>query len=176
MMTEYIDNLIASNGGIMLDIGCGSFKQPGYIGMDIRELPGVDIVHDVETFPWPLPDDCVHRAFASHLVEHINPHKFGFVNFMNEVWRVMRLGGEFAIACPHGSSQGFIQDPTHCNPINEATWSYFAPFSQRPDGSYVGLWNIYQPKPWHIKILTANPAGNMEVVLEKIEMDVKLDE
>lgn len=160
-----IADLLKQNSGIFLDIGCGANRQENWIGMDIRDLPDVDIVHDVEEFPWPLPDDCVKLAMASHLIEHINPHKFGFVNFMNEVWRVMRVGGEFAIVVPHGSSQGFIQDPTHCNPCNEATWDYFCP--ERPSM----LWTIYQPKPWHVKLLTGNPSANMEVVLVKLGED-----
>ena len=153
---------ILNTGGIFLDIGCGANKQEGWIGMDVRPLPGVDIVQDVESFPWPLPDNSVKAAMASHLVEHLNPHKFGFVNFMNEVWRVMQPFGEFAIVVPHGSSQGYIQDPTHCNPCNEATWDYFCP--ERASG----LWTIYQPKPWRIKHLTAHPSANMEVIIVKL--------
>lgn len=164
-----VTELLEANSGIFLDIGCGENKQPGFVGMDIRDLEGVDIVHDVEEYPWPLPNECVKAAVASHLVEHINPHRFGFINFMNEVWRVMMVGGEFAIGTPHGRSNGFIQDPTHCNPCNETTWSYFAPLSSRPDGSLLNLWTIYRPKPWDIKLLTANPAGNMEVVLVKMD-------
>ena len=160
-----ITELIEANSGIFLDIGCGANAQPGWVGLDIRELPGVDIVHDVEVYPWPLPDECVKAAMASHLVEHINPHKFGFINFMDEVWRVMQPGGEFAIAVPHGSSQGYIQDPTHCNPCNEATWDYFCPHRQS------GLWHIYKPKPWAVKALTSNPSANMEVVLVKLADD-----
>ena len=33
---------------IRLDVGCGSNKQHGYVGMDIRKIKGVDIVHDAE--------------------------------------------------------------------------------------------------------------------------------
>lgn len=160
---DSVDALLKKNSGIFLDIGCGAAKQPGWVGIDLRDLPGVDIVHDVEEYPWPLPDECVKMAKASHLVEHINPHKFGFVNFMDEVWRVMKVEGEFAISLPHGSSQGFIQDPTHCNPCNEATWDYFCP--DRPSELYY----IYTPKPWRVKYLTANPSANMEVVLVKLQ-------
>ena len=150
--------------GIQLDIGCGANKQPNFIGMDVRDLPGVDIVHDVEVYPWPLPDDCVLQAVCSHLVEHINPAKFGFINFMNEVWRVMVPDGRFAIVCPHGSSQGFLQDPTHINAINETTWAYFDPEESRTQGM---LYNIYQPKPWRIVHLSWSPNANVDVILEK---------
>ncbi|MEG7727204.1 methyltransferase domain-containing protein, partial [Listeria monocytogenes] len=76
---------------------------------------------DLTNIPWPLPDESVLVAMASHVIEHIQPADFGFINFMNEVWRLLKPGGEFAIVTPHGRSDGYIQDPTHVNPCNEAT-------------------------------------------------------
>lgn len=163
-----VEKLIEQNSGIRLDIGCGGNKVPGFVGMDMRALPGVDIVHDVEHYPWPLPDACVLMAVASHLVEHIAPMRFGFIHFMNEVWRVMKTGGEFAIATPHGYSPGYLQDPTHCNPCNETTWAYFDPFEPNTQGF---LWKIYRPMPWRIKYLAWDPSANIEVVLVKRGME-----
>lgn len=82
-----------------------------------------------------------------------------FVRFMDEVWRVMKPGGEFAIVVPHGWSSGQVQDPTHVNPCNENTWLYFAkdhPFRQ-----------FYSCKPWTIKYLSYQQSANVEVVLVK---------
>lgn len=152
---------LATAAGIMLDIGCGLNKQPGFAGMDIRPLPGVDIVHDFESIPWPLPDECVLKAIASHVVEHINPHKFGFVNWMNELWRVMRPDGQIVIVTPYATSPGFYQDPTHCNPCNEATWAYFDP--EHPSG----LYQIYKPKPWRLEYIAWDPVVNMEIIMRK---------
>ena len=72
-MTSYsldpsVNDIVAAKGGILLDIACGANKQPGYVGLDIQQLPGVDIVHDLNVHPWPLPDECVLRAIASHIV------------------------------------------------------------------------------------------------------------
>lgn len=159
-----IQQLLEERSGIRLDIGCGANKQTNFVGIDIRPLPGVDIVHDLEEYPWPLPDGCVLLAVCSHVVEHINPARSNFLRWMDELWRVMRVGGEIAIAHPHGSSQGFLQDPTHCNALNEATWAYFDPFENRMNGQ---LWSIYQPKPWRIKFLNWSPAANVEVILVK---------
>ena len=156
--------LIKNKSGVRLDIGCGANKQEDFVGLDLRDLPGVDIVWDCEEYPWPIPDESVLVAVASHLVEHINPHKGGFINFMDEVWRVMQPGGQFMIAVPHGSSQGYLQDPTHCNQVNEATWAYFDPLEPNTKGM---LYRIYFPKPWKIEVLTWSPAANMEVVLRK---------
>ena len=143
-----------------LDIACGGNKQEGFTGIDIRELPGVDIVHNLEKFPWPIESDSVVQAIASHYVEHIKP--WLSIPFMNEVWRVCTEGATFAIATPYPGSRGFWQDPTHCNGWNEATFQYFDP--RYP------LYFIYQPKPW--KILKGFPVwqanGNLEVILEKV--------
>jgi len=161
-----ISELLKEKSGIRLDIGCGENKQDGgFVGMDSRELSGVDIVHDVEKFPWPLPDECVLMAVASHLVEHIDPHGGTFIKFMDEVWRVLKPEGQFAVAVPYAGSFGYFQDPTHCNPCNEATWEYFDPLAPS------GLFKIYQPKPWKIEHLTFQQFGNMEVILRKRRID-----
>jgi SAM-dependent methyltransferase len=194
-----IDTLLKERGGIQLDVGCGATKQPGgYVGMDYRALDGVDIVHNVLTYPWPLPDESVIRAICSHLVEHIPPHppdprlasfvqlmidkgaiteeeagaSLGdwrdstprFIRFMNEVWRVLKPGGQFAVMLPHGYSPGQLQDPSHCNPSNEATWAYFDPLEQNTGGQ---LYRIYRPKPWELVKMYYEPQANMEILLRK---------
>ena len=76
--------------------------------------------------PWPLPDACVIQAICSHVVEHIPPTvvtdsgtRFPFIEFMDEVWRIMMPDGQFAISLPYGTSAGMLQDPTHVNFCNE---------------------------------------------------------
>lgn len=159
--------------GIQLDIACGANKQQGFVGIDIQDLPGVDIVHDLMQFPWPIPDKSVVRAMSSHFVEHIPKVQiylgadglmhtwFPLISFMNEIWRIMKPNGDLAIAAPHGHSSGFLQDPTHASALNEATWVYFTPAHP--------FYQFYQPKPWKIKFINWNPAGNIEVVLSKME-------
>ncbi len=116
---RYVDPMIIeilkkNQQGIRLDVGCGANKQLGFVGMDYRKEPGVDIVHDLEKFPWPLPNECASLVMASHVVEHINPHGGVFIAFMNEVWRILKPDGEFLIAAPYATSQGMFRDPTHC--------------------------------------------------------------
>lgn len=168
--TPSIKKLLSRKSKIRLDIGCGENKQPGFVGMDLRPLPGVEIVHNVEQFPWPLPDNCVSVAVASHLVEHIDPHGGVFLNFMNEVWRVCEEDAQFAIATPYAGSPGYWQDPTHCNPCNEITWEYFDPESPIAKGM---LWQIYTPKPWKIEYNVWRANGNMELLLRKRADDPK---
>jgi len=153
-----------------LDIGCGTHKEGGWIGIDIQRLPGVDIIHDLNMHPWPIEANSVDQAKAWHILEHIPPvcvtergTRRPFIEFMDECWRMLKPGVRIDIEAPNGSSYGFINDPTHCNPINEITFEYFDP-------SYE-LYQIYQPKPWKIINLHCIRDGNVNVILEKRLVD-----
>jgi hypothetical protein len=149
--------LIAANQGIFLDVGCSDHKSPGSIGMDIRAVEGVDIVHDLEVFPWPLPDGCAKRILCSHLIEHIKP--WLTVQFLDECWRVMQEQGQLMIATPYAGSPRFWQDPTHVHGWMEATPQYF-------DCAYP-LWGVYHPACWKIELNEWNSIGDLNVILSK---------
>lgn len=161
-------DLLAKRKISYVDIGCGGNKQgKDWFGIDYRSLPGVDLVQDLEKFPWVIPSESFDIAVASHVVEHIQPTHGIFISWMNEVWRILKPGGEFMISAPYAGSIGMFRDPTHCNFVNEETWSYFAPHDQLFQG---GLYGIYAPLPWEIKINTWHVTGNIEVALKKIEI------
>lgn len=115
-MNKNIEELLKNkNQGIKLDMGCGANKQgPDWVGIDYRQLPGVDIVHDLEEVPYPLPSGCASVVASSHVLEHISPHKGTFINVMNEIWRLLKENGEFIIAVPYATSPGMYRDPSHC--------------------------------------------------------------
>jgi len=144
-------------GKLCIDVGCGEACQPEFIGMDKRDLEGVDIVHDVEVFPWPIEDDSVHVLMMSHIVEHIKP--WLQIDFINEAWRVLKPKGMLLISTPYGGSFRYNQDPTHCSPWNEATPTYFEKGS--------GLYEIYKPKPWKLQRCNYYVHGDLEIVFVK---------
>jgi len=152
-------SFLQRKGGILLDVGAGESRRKGFVTLDKRPLDGIDIVHDLEAFPYPLEDDSCLTIVASHIVEHIKP--WLMLDFMDELWRLLKVEGGLAISMPYGASRGFQQDPTHCNMCNEATWQYFDP--------KFPLYQIYKPKPWNIQVGFPqwNGNGNMEVVMTK---------
>lgn len=149
-----------------LDIACGYHKEIDWIGIDMQKIPSVDIVHDLNLIPWPIESNSVSMAKAWHIVEHIPPvavtekgTRRPFVEFMNECWRVLKPGARIDIETPYGSSDGFLHDPTHCNPVDEITFEHFDP--------EYGRYQTYQPKPWKIIYLQFTRDGNVNVILEK---------
>ncbi|MCO6431009.1 MAG: class I SAM-dependent methyltransferase [Deltaproteobacteria bacterium] len=104
-----------------LDLGCGASKHPGYLGVDIAELPGVDIVADLFSFPWPFESESVEEILASHFVEHVPD----LIKFMNEAYRITKPGGQVKIIVPYYTSIRCWQDPTHVRAISQDSFLYF---------------------------------------------------
>jgi SAM-dependent methyltransferase len=152
--------------GLKLDLGCGEDKHPGFVGIDIRPLPNVDVVWDLEQVPYPFPDECATTILALHVVEHLNPHKGAFLAVMDELWRLLEPDGELAITTPYAGSPGYWSDPTHVNPCTEQTWYHFDPL--HPSKYYY----VYRPKPWYIKVNHFDLYGHNEVVLVKRRDDI----
>lgn len=146
---------------IRLDIGSGAATRPGWVGIDNRAHPAVTLPHDLESYPWPLDTGTVLQAFAGHVVARINPARFGFLVFMNEVHRLLVPGGELIVVTYYGTNQRYAGDPAACNPCTEATFYHFDPEHKS------GLWLRYQPLPWQIRDMAWDCAGNIEVLLGK---------
>lgn len=112
-----------------VDLACGVRKKEDYIGVDREEGDGVDIVHDLLTFPWPFENESVYEFNCEHFVEHIPIQfadgSFGLHRFMEEVWRCLMPSGTIKIVAPYFTSIRAWQDPTHTRAITELTFNYF---------------------------------------------------
>ena len=83
--------------GLRIDIGCGSVKKEGTIGIDIVPGAGVDHVLDVLGQPLPFPDRSVAYVHSSHFLEHVNDPSALFV----EITRVARDGATLEFWTPY---------------------------------------------------------------------------
>jgi len=93
-----------------LDAGCGSRKPDGWVGLDHRPFPGVDVVFDLNSdAPWPFPNDTFDYIRANHIIEHLD----NTLRFFVEVERIARDGATLHIETPHYSSRDSWIDPTH---------------------------------------------------------------
>jgi hypothetical protein len=116
---------------IRLDLGCGSRKAEGFVGMDAIATEATDVVHDLLDVPWPFAEGSVAECRAFHVVEHLPQaclgcqRKDGLVAFMEEVYRILEPGGTITITGPYYRSIRAWQDPTHTRALTELTFCYF---------------------------------------------------
>jgi SAM-dependent methyltransferase len=106
----------------MLDLGCGRNKRSGAVGVDRVPSPGVDVVHDLDRFPYPFADGSFDRVYASHLLEHLGD----VVGAMGEIHRIAKPGGYVYIEVPHFSCVGGFTDPTHRRHFGLGSMDYFS--------------------------------------------------
>lgn len=94
----------------ILDIGCNGKKYKSedprdqVIGLDIQKFPGVDVIHDLEKAPLPFEDETFDMVYSSHNLEHVDNR----VQLMDEIWRILKMGGIFRVIVPH-----------HTNPVGK---------------------------------------------------------
>lgn len=202
-MDKKIKTLLESKKkkNLSLDIGCGANKaSEDFIGMDVRPLPGVDIVHNLEKFPWPFENDTFSLVHASHVLEHINPANTDpkIVNLINllikkgavskaevkkeigeyEVFgNFMRLMDEIWRITEEGGKFHFVVPYAgsagfYQDPTHINNISEATMFYFDPTHSS-RLWTIYKPKPWKIEVNTFQVNGFLEVLLTKIQYEEK---
>lgn len=114
------------NKKIKLDLGCGMFKKEGTIGVDFNPNTQADIVHDLNQFPYPFPDDYADEIYCSHILEHLP----NLVKVMEEMHRIGKPGCKVFIKVPYWSSYRAFKDPTHTRFFTEETFDYFTPQSK----------------------------------------------
>jgi len=132
---------------IKVSLACGQNKPDGFIGIDCVDIDGVDLVWNLNYYPWPIDDGSVDEIECSHYIEHIPfdwhdaintatndiyidpgktaPRKDGLIKFMDECYRILKPGGKMSVVSPYYSSVRAWQDPTHRRAISENTFFYF---------------------------------------------------
>ena len=116
-----LDAKIARGERIILELGCGLAKKPDRIGVDHLDLPGVDIVADLNEGLGFLRDNSVDEIHSRSLFEHLT----GFNELMPELVRVLKPGGRCYVFVPHFSNPYYYSDPTHVRFFGLYTFFYW---------------------------------------------------
>ena len=83
---------------IKLNLGCGETYLAGYLNVDNRLGPGVDLICDVFN-KLPFEDNSVESILAAHILEHVSHSKSKIV--LEEWYRVLKPGGNIRIRVPN---------------------------------------------------------------------------
>lgn len=135
-----------------LDLGCGpgEDRPEGFVGVDIRPGPKVDVIADLAR-GWPFKSGAIHAVKASHIVEHLPDP----LHTMGELYRVLKPGGMAEIDVPSTNGMGAFQDPTHKSFWNLNSFIYYD--REQPLGGMYGcnLWKILQVQEYNLRGIAA---------------------
>ena len=92
-----------------LNLGCGKKIKQGYINLDNKFFRGVDVIHDLDKYPYPFKDDYFDYVLCDNVLEHLD----NLIKTMEELHRITKKNGTIEIIVPYFSSIGAFQDPTH---------------------------------------------------------------
>jgi SAM-dependent methyltransferase len=106
---------------VVVDVGCGNKKVAGAVGVDCLALPGVDVIHDLTSFPYPFATSSVDEIHLNHVLEHLPD----VMATMEELWRIAKPGAKINIRVPHFTGILAWRDPTHRRSFTSESFTYF---------------------------------------------------
>lgn len=110
-----------------LRLGCGGDPAPGWINHDLVPLSNVDVVHDLNEYPWPWKDNSIDEVHMKDVLEHLPDT----IATMEELYRITKPGSSIYIAVPYWNSWEAITDPTHVRQFNEFSFNFFDPTKEQ---------------------------------------------
>jgi hypothetical protein len=163
----------ALNGAKKLDIGAGSQwareQSDEWLALDIVSTFRPDVLGDAHRLPFA--DGSLKAIKCHHVLEHIPRDYFvfhwagqdsyiearkGLVDVMNEMWRVLAVGGQVWLEYPLFPTEEAIADPTHGSFLTSNTLDYFTLCEQHTD-DMAHLFTcreehrqMYGCKPWRL--------------------------
>jgi len=109
----------------ILNLGCGhdiyTSDNIDYVNIDIELLDGVNLVHDLNIFPYPFIDESVDVIIMNNILEHLdNP-----IDVLQECYRILNKDGECRIMVIYWNHKYSYSDPQHKWAFSEKYFDFF---------------------------------------------------
>ncbi|MEK6843252.1 MAG: hypothetical protein AABY04_02085 [Candidatus Micrarchaeota archaeon] len=116
-----------------LNLGSGITKQKeGWVNLDIIKSEGVDVIHDLNKFPYPFKTGSVEKVNAEHIIEHLPD----IIAIMKELHRICKNGALIRIKVPYFRHQNCYDEPTHVHFFTERSFRFF---TELEPNNYCGI-------------------------------------
>lgn len=134
---------IRAEDGIKINLGAGQDQKEGFINVDLVDLPGIDIVHNLIEFPYPFKDEVADEIHAIDVVEHLANYtadnRPSVVAFVEEAHRILKTGGVLYMQMPGWKAEFLWIDPTHVRGFDIQSFDFFDP--TKPFGITTGFYS-----------------------------------
>ena len=90
-----------AQGTLRLNLGCGHIALPDHVNVDMRDLPGVDVIAEVDDLPFE--PNSVDEIFSAHLLEHF-PQEAMRQRLLPYWFGLLRPGGLFRAVTPDAAA------------------------------------------------------------------------
>ena len=136
-------------GGIRLNLGAGREPLEGWTNTDWYDLPSIDLVFNLLHLPYPFDDESAETVRAWDVLEHMPSHlpdgRSFPIELLNEIWRILKPGGEFLIHVPDARHPEWATDITHVRPYMPSSFDHFD-----PDTELGQMFAFYSERKWQI--------------------------
>lgn len=130
-MKEMLDIVMKpEEGKLKINLGSGADPFPGWVNVDMMDLPEVDVVHNLIKFPYPFEDNSADEMRAVDVIEHLPPYigdEHGVIKFLEECHRILKPGAELFIQTPGWRADFLWIDPTHVRGFDVQSMDFFDP-------------------------------------------------
>ena len=110
-----------------LNLGSSDRRIPGFLSVDIDTESDPDFLVDL-TQGWPWGDGTIDEVLAVDVFEHLPDKR----HTMNELWRVLKIGGTATLVVPHATlGDGGHCDPTHVSYWTQSDFEYYVPYDKQ---------------------------------------------
>jgi 2-polyprenyl-3-methyl-5-hydroxy-6-metoxy-1,4-benzoquinol methylase len=114
----------------ILDLGCGNqkheVKDADVVGIDVDSESSADIIHNLDSFPWPFTSNEFDEIVCQDVLEHLQ----NLPSVMSEIHRISKPGCKIKIRTPHYSSYYAYNNPTHIHYFGYYAFDYFCRYGK----------------------------------------------
>jgi SAM-dependent methyltransferase len=123
-----VHRCIDTGKGLLLNLGAGERRLPGFFSLDCVPVTRPDILADLNAPLTELPDNSVQVIYARHTLEHVTQ----LLELIQELHRVTRPDGRIEVIVPHFSNPFGYSDPTHVRFFGLYSFYYFCAAADQP--------------------------------------------
>ena len=109
--------------GNLIDSEFKSTMDAKMVYLDKISLPHVDVMHDLNLFPYRFQDSEFDEIWAEHVLEHIDD----LGKAMEELWRIVKPDGVIKILVPAWTTWQAYTDPTHKHFFARESFDFWDP-------------------------------------------------